>query len=177
MISRLVRPPLGSAGDDRDGRYPALFGTDLSDAGLDVVLSGARRPRMNSIMERRIQSCRHELFGRTLIFNQTQLRATNCCTRPVSSPPIPHPRSVCSARCSPARLPSSNSSGRYQVFRRPVRDLLIDYYGSRHTRSWLEFEVDAAGGSRRSSSADRPGARHRRRRTRERSRCSLAWRR
>jgi hypothetical protein len=45
----------------------------LADAGIEVVLSGVRMPRMNSIMERWIQSCRHELLDRTLIWNQTHL--------------------------------------------------------------------------------------------------------
>jgi transposase InsO family protein len=58
---------------DRDGKYPAPFDAVLADAGITVVLSGVRMPRMNSIMERWIQSCRHELLDRTLIFNQTHL--------------------------------------------------------------------------------------------------------
>jgi transposase InsO family protein len=58
---------------DRDGKYPALFDAILADAGVTVVLSGVRMPRMNSIMERWIQSCRHELLDRTLIWNQTHL--------------------------------------------------------------------------------------------------------
>jgi transposase InsO family protein len=37
---------------DRDGKFPALFDAVLADAGIDVVLSGVRMPRMNSIMER-----------------------------------------------------------------------------------------------------------------------------
>ncbi|MEV6350787.1 integrase core domain-containing protein [Actinoplanes sp. NPDC051851] len=58
---------------DRDGKYPALFDTILANAGIEVVLSGVRMPRMNSIMERWIQACRHELLDRTLIFNQAHL--------------------------------------------------------------------------------------------------------
>ena len=58
---------------DRDGKYPAVFEAILADAGIAVVLSGVRMPRMNSIMERWIQSCRHELLDRTLIWNQTHL--------------------------------------------------------------------------------------------------------
>ena len=50
---------------DRDGKFPALFDAILADAGIQVVLSGVRIPRMNSIMERWIQSCRHELLDRT----------------------------------------------------------------------------------------------------------------
>jgi len=58
---------------DRDGKYPALLGSVLADTGIDVVLSGVRMPRMNSIMERWIQACRHELLDRTLIWNQAHL--------------------------------------------------------------------------------------------------------
>jgi putative transposase len=58
---------------DRDGKFPALFDAVLADAGISVVLSGVRMPRMNSIMERWIQSCRHELVDRTLILNQAHL--------------------------------------------------------------------------------------------------------
>jgi putative transposase len=58
---------------DRDGKYPALFDAILADTAIEVVLSGVRMPRMNSIMERWIQSCRHELLDRTLIWNQTHL--------------------------------------------------------------------------------------------------------
>jgi putative transposase len=38
-----------------------------------VVFSGVRMPRLNAIMERWIQACRHELLDRTLIFNQAHL--------------------------------------------------------------------------------------------------------
>jgi transposase InsO family protein len=58
---------------DRDGKYPVLFDAILADTGITVVLSGVRVPRMNSIMERWIQSCRHELLDRTLIWNQAHL--------------------------------------------------------------------------------------------------------
>jgi len=58
---------------DRDGKYPALFDAILADAGVTVVLSGVRMPRMNSIMERSIQSCRHELLDRMLLWNRAHL--------------------------------------------------------------------------------------------------------
>jgi len=44
---------------DRDGQFPGLFDTVLKDAGIQVVLSGVQMPRMNSIMERWVQTCRH----------------------------------------------------------------------------------------------------------------------
>ena len=58
---------------DRDGKYPTLFDTILADTGIQVVLSGVRVPRMNSVMERWIQTCRRELLDRTLIWNQSHL--------------------------------------------------------------------------------------------------------
>jgi putative transposase len=58
---------------DRDGKYPALFDAILADTGIKVVLSGVQMPRMNSIMERWIQSCRRELLDRMLIWNQAHL--------------------------------------------------------------------------------------------------------
>ena len=58
---------------DRDGKFPALFDAVLADAGVKVVLSGVQTPRMNSIMERWVRTCRHELLDRTLIWNQRHL--------------------------------------------------------------------------------------------------------
>jgi transposase InsO family protein len=58
---------------DRDGKYPALFDAILADTGIEVVISGVRMPRMNSMIERWIQSRRHELLDRTLIWSQTHL--------------------------------------------------------------------------------------------------------
>ncbi|MGW1947575.1 integrase core domain-containing protein [Streptomyces sp. NPDC001940] len=58
---------------DRDGKFPELFDDVLKDADIEVVLSGVRTPRMNSIMERWVQTCRRELLDRTLIWNQRRL--------------------------------------------------------------------------------------------------------
>jgi transposase InsO family protein len=58
---------------DRDGKFPDLFDAILSDVGIEVVLSGVQMPRMNSIMERWVQTCRRELLDRTLIWNQSHL--------------------------------------------------------------------------------------------------------
>ena len=58
---------------DRDSKFTATFDTVLHDAGLRVVFTGIRMPRMNSIMERWVQTCRHELLDRTLIWNQRHL--------------------------------------------------------------------------------------------------------
>jgi hypothetical protein len=51
---------------DRDGKFPELFDAILADSGIQVVLSGVRMPRMNSIMERWMKTCHHELLDRTL---------------------------------------------------------------------------------------------------------------
>ncbi|MEU5030629.1 helix-turn-helix domain-containing protein [Streptomyces milbemycinicus] len=57
----------------RDGKFPGLFDAILADAGIEVALSGVRMPRMNSIMERWVQTCRRELLDRTLIWNHRHL--------------------------------------------------------------------------------------------------------
>jgi transposase InsO family protein len=58
---------------DPDGKFPELFDAVLADAGIEVVLSGVRMPRMNSIMERWVHTCRRELLDRSLIWNQHHL--------------------------------------------------------------------------------------------------------
>ncbi|MFB4304305.1 integrase core domain-containing protein [Actinomadura sp. NTSP31] len=58
---------------DRDGKFPGLFDTVLADAGIKIVLTGVRMPRMNAIMERWVQTCHRELLDRTLIWNQRHL--------------------------------------------------------------------------------------------------------
>jgi putative transposase len=58
---------------DRDAKFTDAFDAVLNDAGLEIVKSGVRMPRMNSIMERWIQTCRRELLDRTLIWNQRHL--------------------------------------------------------------------------------------------------------
>ncbi|MFB9579903.1 integrase core domain-containing protein, partial [Streptomyces yanii] len=58
---------------DRDSKFTTAFDALLADAGLKVVTSGIQIPRMNSLMERWIQTCRRELLNRTLIWNQSHL--------------------------------------------------------------------------------------------------------
>jgi hypothetical protein len=58
---------------DRDGKYPPGFDVILQDAGIQVVLSGVRVPRMNSVMERWVLTCRRELLDRVLIWNTRHL--------------------------------------------------------------------------------------------------------
>jgi transposase InsO family protein len=58
---------------DRDGKYPGMFDQVLADAGITVVHSGVRMPRMNAVMERWVRTRRRELLDRTLIWNQRHL--------------------------------------------------------------------------------------------------------
>lgn len=64
---------------DRDGKFPALFDAVLADAGIEIVLTGVRIPRMNSIMERWMQTCRHCLTAHSSGTRHT------CCTHCASS--------------------------------------------------------------------------------------------
>lgn len=58
---------------DRDEKFPELFDAVLAAAGITVVRTGVRMPRMNAIMERWVHSCRRELLDRTLIWDQRHL--------------------------------------------------------------------------------------------------------
>jgi hypothetical protein len=58
---------------DRDGKFPDLFDGIVQDAGIQVVLSCVRMPRMNAVMERWVRTCRRELLDRTLIWDQRHL--------------------------------------------------------------------------------------------------------
>ncbi|MEV4177052.1 integrase core domain-containing protein [Nonomuraea sp. NPDC049709] len=59
---------------DRDGKFPALMDEILAEASIKTVITGIRIPRMNSTMERWVQSCRHELLDRCLLWNEHHLR-------------------------------------------------------------------------------------------------------
>ncbi|MFC6087390.1 integrase core domain-containing protein [Sphaerisporangium aureirubrum] len=59
---------------DRDGKFPALMEEILADSGIHTVLTGICIPRMNSVMERWVQSCRRELLDRCLLWNERHLR-------------------------------------------------------------------------------------------------------
>jgi hypothetical protein len=58
---------------DRDTSFTAAFDAVFQAAGVRVVRSAIQAPRMNSIMERWVGSCRRELLDRTLIWNQRHL--------------------------------------------------------------------------------------------------------
>jgi transposase InsO family protein len=58
---------------DRDASFTAAFDAVFQAAGVRIVRSAVQAPRMNSIMERWIGSCRRELLDRTLIWNKRHL--------------------------------------------------------------------------------------------------------
>lgn len=55
---------------DRDAIFTLGFDAVFQAAGIRVIRSAIQAPRMNSIMERWVGSCRRELLDRTLIWNQ-----------------------------------------------------------------------------------------------------------
>jgi hypothetical protein len=60
---------------DRDASFTTAFDAVFQAAGARVVRSAIQAPRMNSIMERWIGSCRRKLLDRTLAWNQRHLMA------------------------------------------------------------------------------------------------------
>ena len=59
--------------NDRDASFTAGFDAVFKAAGARVIRSAPQAPRMNSIAERWIGSCRRELLDRTLVWNQRHL--------------------------------------------------------------------------------------------------------
>src|SRR5215471_15046772 len=58
---------------DRDASFTMAFDEVFRAAGVRTIRSAVQAPRMNSIMERWIGSCRRELLDRTLVWNQRHL--------------------------------------------------------------------------------------------------------
>jgi putative transposase len=58
---------------DRDASFTQAFDAVFQAAGIRVIRSAVQVPRMNSITERWIGSCRRELLDRTLIWNLRHL--------------------------------------------------------------------------------------------------------
>jgi hypothetical protein len=54
-------------------RFTQVFDAVFQAAGIRVIRSAVQAPRMNSVTERWIGSCRRELLDRTLIWNQRHL--------------------------------------------------------------------------------------------------------
>ena len=58
---------------DRDASFTAAFSAVFQAAGVRIARSAVQAPRMNSVMERWIGSCRRELLDQTLIWNKRHL--------------------------------------------------------------------------------------------------------
>jgi putative transposase len=58
---------------DRDTSLTAAFDEVFRAAGARIIRAAVQAPRMNSIMERWVGSCRRELLDRTLVWNQRHL--------------------------------------------------------------------------------------------------------
>ena len=58
---------------DRDASLTAAFDEVFRAAGARIIRAAVQVPRMNSIMERWVGSCRRELLDRTLVWNQRHL--------------------------------------------------------------------------------------------------------
>jgi putative transposase len=58
---------------DRDAKFTAAFDAVFASIGIRTLPIAPQAPRMNSIMERWVQTCRRELLDRTLIWNQSHL--------------------------------------------------------------------------------------------------------
>jgi hypothetical protein len=75
---------------DRDASFTAASGAVFQAAGIRIVRCAGQAPQVNSIMERRIGSCRRELLDRTLFWNQlhlmTALRVRGFLQHPPAAP-------------------------------------------------------------------------------------------
>ncbi len=58
---------------DRDASLTAAFDEVFRANSARIIRAAVQAPRMNSIMERWVGSCRHELLDRTLVWNQRHL--------------------------------------------------------------------------------------------------------
>jgi transposase InsO family protein len=54
---------------DRDSTFTQAFDAVFTGQDIEIVTTGIRIPRINSIMERWVQTCRHELLDHTLMWN------------------------------------------------------------------------------------------------------------
>jgi transposase InsO family protein len=58
---------------DRDASVSAALDAVFQSARARIIRTAVQAPRMNSIMERWVGSCRRELLDRTLVWNQRHL--------------------------------------------------------------------------------------------------------
>jgi hypothetical protein len=98
---------------DRDASFTAVFDGRFQAAGARVIRSAVQAPRMNSIMQRWIGSCRRLLLDRTLVWNQRHLMASRASTRTSTTPTArtaPSSKPLRCARC-PTTSPTWTNSG------------------------------------------------------------------
>jgi len=111
---------------DRGPNFTAAFDAVLADAGIRTVPCNVRTPRMNAIAERWIGGCRHELPGRTLIWNQSHLRRILRQYETHHNQHRPHRSLHAAAPLKP--LPEQVEVGQYRVRRRPLIGGTINEY-------------------------------------------------
>jgi putative transposase len=90
---------------DRDASFTQAFDAVFQAAGTRVVRSAVQAPRMNSIMERWIGSCRRELLDRTLIWNQRHLMTVLRGVRGLLQLPPAAPRTALGRYCDRCQIP------------------------------------------------------------------------
>ena len=105
---------------DRDGESsPNCSMPSWPMPAIQVVLTGVRMPRMNALMERRVQTRRRELLDRTLIWNQRHLLHALREFEAFNNAHRPH-RSLNGAprRPDPSRSPNQANSSSSHILRR-----------------------------------------------------------
>jgi len=133
---------------DRDASFTQAFDAVFQATGIRVIRSAVQAPRMNSVMERWIGSCRRELLDRTLVWNLRHLmtvlreyedfytshRPHRACTRPrrygrcqtasptwIISGPAPRPRRWRHPRIPAGGMGYRHSQRMYPPIRAPFR--------------------------------------------------------
>jgi transposase len=161
---------------DRDASFTAAFDEVFRAAGARIIRAAVQAPRMNSIMERRVGSCRRELLDRTLVWNQRHLMivlreyedfcnthrphralkagsaATATARRHHGSGSVPgpaaRPRRRRDSRISPGRV----SFRHPQAVRSRLARLAVAQRNERENCNWLkQFQIDYARSPERTS--------------------------
>lgn len=74
LLMRLDRT-VRSVIDDGGGQYTRGFDNVFTAVGAEAITTPTGAPRANALAKRWVRSVRHELFDRTIIWNERQLRA------------------------------------------------------------------------------------------------------
>ena len=114
---------------DRGSNYTASFDAVFQAAGATIVRTSVQAPRMNAICERLIGTLRHELLDRTLILNQSHLRAVLAEYQEHYNTARPH-QGLHQRVPDPAPAPRVTAAdpGMWQIRRKPVLCGLINEY-------------------------------------------------